>query len=169
MFCPKLLLELLLNLRGSDPSTILAQLKYLTVSVTHPHLKLRPREKNAVACDLAFWRMCMFIPAHLFLQFPHRLSFSTPSRSPAGKLRARAPARFVLSFFLCSLSCNLCFISVALSSGEPSDGLAEAITPLTLKKKGALAPRETYGDAARDKAPTPPPSAGSPDVYLEDM
>ena len=64
----------------------------------------------------------------------------------------------------------LCFVvytsfSVALSQGDASEDLSEAITPLTLKKKGALAPQESYDDDAHDSGPP----ASSQDVYLEDM
>lgn len=67
----------------------------------------------------------------------------------------------------------LCFVvyasfSVALSQGDASKDLSETITPLTLKKKGALAPQETYDNDADDNSPTHPP-ASSQDVYLEDM
>src|SRR5271168_4730189 len=98
MFCPKLLLDLLLNPRRSNPSTILPQSKYLTPKVTYPHLRQNPEERKAALCDLMFWRTCMCIPVLRFLQFSHRSSFSTPS-CPPGKFHARAPARFVLSFF----------------------------------------------------------------------
>lgn len=52
----------------------------------------------------------------------------------------------------------LCFVvytsfSVALSQGDASEDLSEAITPLTLKKKGALAPQESYDDDAHDSVP----------------
>ena len=111
----------------------------------------------------------MRIATHHFLHFSHRLSYSTPSRYPTGKFHARAPARFALPFYLFFYLVVYASFSVALSHGEPSDDLSEAITPLNLKKKGALIPLETYDNIAHDKAPSPPPPLGSPSVYLEDM
>ena len=77
----------------------------------HPHLKQNPEEKRAVPCDLVYWRTCMWILAHRFLQSLISLSFSTASHTPTGKFRPHAPARCVLALFHCSLSCRLCFTS----------------------------------------------------------
>lgn len=102
------------------------------------------------------------------------MSFSTPSHL-TGKFRAHVPARFVLAFFhvLCLVNVFYNSFSVALSQVEPSEDLPDTIASLTPKKKGALPPQEasSYDDIthASDKARTPPPSASSSGVYLEDM
>ena len=157
MNCPKLLFMSLLNPRGSNPSAILLQLKY-PARVMHPHLKHNPGEKRAAPYDLALWRtwMRMCIPVHHFLQSSHWLVlFSTPSHPPTGKFCAHAPARFVLPPS-CSLFCCYASFSIALSQGDAFEYLSETITPLTLKKKGALAPQESYDDDAHDNSPTHP-------------
>jgi len=162
MFRPVLLFVLVLNPRGSNLSAILPRSKCLTVRAVHPHLE---RDQRAVLCEIALRRTCMCISSSLVSPLIS-LSFRTPSRHITGKFQAHAPARSVPAFFLCTLPCRLCFFSVTFSQEED---FSDTIPPLTLKKKGASAPREAYDGVAQDKTPTPPPSASSPSVYLEDM
>ena len=71
-------------------------------------------------------------------------------------------------FFVLCLVVYYASYSVALSQGEPFEDLSDTFT-LTQKKKDLSASQETNDDVAHDKTPTPPPSASSSGVYLEDM
>jgi hypothetical protein len=154
--------------KGKRPQRYSTPIKISDSEVDAPTPQAKPRRNEGStlrsrALENVYVHLCLSVSPILIgcpLAHPHTLLLGNfVLVHPLGSY-------FLFFFVLCLVAYAL--FSVTLSQGEPSDDLSAAITPLTLKKKGALAPKETYDDAALDKAPTPP-SAGSPGVYLEDM